>query len=97
MSGYLDVARRIRAARDSSEKGSVSRPESEAATDARTTRQSGAVRLTSDGRRLKAAGFEPKMRGGKVIWQRPDTGFWFSQEIALHLLERGSTKEGHVT
>ena len=43
-------------------------------------------------RRLLAAGFEPKERGGKTIWQRPDTGFWVSQEMALHLSGRKSTE-----
>jgi len=50
--------------------------------------------LTSDGRKLKAAGFKPKARGGKIIWQRPDTGFWVSQEMASHLLERRGIEEG---
>jgi hypothetical protein len=50
--------------------------------------------LTADteARRLVAAGRKPKIRLGKTIWQRPDTGFWVSQEIALHLLESKSTE-----
>lgn len=44
--------------------------------------------LTDDGaRRLEAAGWNHKRRGGLTIWERPDTGFWVSQEMALHLLE----------
>jgi ABC-type sugar transport system substrate-binding protein len=45
-----------------------------------------------EARRLLAAGFEPKERGGMIIWQRPDTGFWVSREMALHLL-RNHAKE----
>jgi hypothetical protein len=50
--------------------------------------------LTADteARRLVAAGRKPKIRLGKTIWQRPDTGFWVSQEIALQLLESKSTE-----
>ncbi len=40
-------------------------------------------------RRLVAAGWEPKERGGLVIWANPDTGFYCSQEVALHRLEAG--------
>ena len=93
MSGYLDLARRIRATQERSEGESRSWLASEAATDARPPQQAEVVHLTSDGRKLKAAGFNPKARGGKIIWQRPDTGFWVSQEMALHLLERRSTEE----
>jgi hypothetical protein len=52
------------------------------------------VPLTADteARRLVAAGRKPKIRLGKTIWQRPDTGFWVSQEIALQLLESKSTE-----
>jgi hypothetical protein len=55
--------------------------------------------LTADteARRLVAAGRKPKTRLGKTIWQRPDTGFWVSQEMALHLLdgtERSEQKRG---
>jgi len=37
-------------------------------------------------RELEAAGFKPKERCGKIIWQRPDNGFYYSQEMASHLL-----------
>ena len=42
---------------------------------------------------LLAAGWRPKVRLGKTIWQRPDTGFWVSQEVALYLLESKSREE----
>ena len=52
-------------------------------------------------RELEAAGFKPKERCGKIIWQRPDNGFYYSKEESLHLLnqkehtgqERGNRKE----
>ena len=43
--------------------------------------------LEADGeRRLLAAGWEPKERGGLVIWANPKTGFYCSREVALHRL-----------
>jgi hypothetical protein len=52
--------------------------------------------LTTDAeaRTLVAAGWEPKIRLARTIWERPDTGFWVSQEMALHLFEGKSTKGG---
>jgi len=61
--------------------------------DSRATQPAEAIHLTSDVRKLKAAGLEPKKRGDKIIWQRPDTGFWVSQEMALHFLEHGMIQE----
>jgi hypothetical protein len=43
---------------------------------------------------LRAAGFEAERRGGKIIWKRPDTGFYVSQENALHFLRHGLIKKG---
>ena len=40
-------------------------------------------------RNLIGAGWEPKERGGLVIWANPDTGFYCSQEVALHRLDAG--------
>jgi len=39
---------------------------------------------------LQAAGWKPKERCGKTIWQSPDNGFWYSQDMAMHL----QTQEG---
>ena len=89
MSGYLEVARRIRARREESRY----RPAGEAVTDKQTIRQNRSIHLDPEGRKLEAAGFEPKERGGKIIWQRPDKSFWVSQEMALHLLESKSIEE----
>ena len=50
-------------------------------------------------RLLLAAGWASKTRGGKVIWASSQTGFWYSEEIALELLrfdERPSEGESVV-
>ncbi len=39
-------------------------------------------------RRLIAAGWKPKKRGGFVIWANPEASFYYSQEVALHRLKR---------
>jgi hypothetical protein len=40
-------------------------------------------------RKLLAAGWEPKERCGKTIWESPEDGFYYSQEMAEHFLDRG--------
>ena len=55
---------------------------------------------SADHRRLKAAGYKPKLSFGKrVIWERPDTGFYYSEEVALHLLDAKNIrdKSGAIT
>ncbi len=45
-----------------------------------------------DERRLLAAGWSPKDRCGPLeltIWAAPETGFYCSQEVALHRLDWG--------
>ena len=38
--------------------------------------------------RLFAAGWEPRIRDGLLVWRRPGgRGSWYSQEVALELLE----------
>ena len=36
---------------------------------------------------LMGAGWEPKERGGLVIWANLETGFYYSQEVAQYRLE----------
>ncbi len=43
-----------------------------------------------DERRLLAAGWSPKERGGLVIWANPETGFYFSQEMAAYFPSRSN-------
>ena len=45
-----------------------------------------------DESRLLAAGWTPKIRCGLTIWENPDTGFYYSQEVAL--LRRGERTDG---
>jgi hypothetical protein len=54
-----------------------------------------------DEQRLIAAGWKPKERGGKIIWQSPDNGFYYSQEVAIRFLDSGivstaPTRAGHT-
>ncbi len=48
-----------------------------------------ALRVSSAAhQRLEEAGYKPKVSFGKrVIWERLDTGFYYSEEVALHLLD----------
>ena len=50
------------------------------------------IYLGPEGRRLQSAGVELKECGGKIVWGRPDTGFWVSQETALNPLKRESAE-----
>ena len=59
--------------------------ETQYVTDARTA---GVDSISGeDERRLIEVGWEPKERCGLIIWANPETGFYFSQEVALHRLE----------
>lgn len=89
MSGYLELARRGRA----SWEGYWHCPTSEAVAGIQPVRHNLSIHLGPEDRKLQSAGFELKERAGKIVWERPDTGFWESQEMALHLLERKSAGE----
>jgi hypothetical protein len=44
---------------------------------------------TANDRKLMEAGWKPKRSFGEVvIWERPDTGFYVSEEVAVRLLDR---------
>ena len=49
----------------------------------------GADEKSREASALLEAGWTPKMRCGKRIWESPDRRGWYSQEMALHLLKRG--------
>jgi hypothetical protein len=36
---------------------------------------------------LRRRGWKDKVRSGKTIWQNPATGFYCSQEVAIHIVE----------
>jgi hypothetical protein len=41
-----------------------------------------------DRTRLLEAGWESKLRGGLIVWRRPvRRGSWYSQNVALEILE----------
>ena len=39
---------------------------------------------------LRAAGCEPVERGGVSIWQSPDNGYYYSQEVAVGTVREGT-------
>jgi hypothetical protein len=46
-------------------------------------------------RRLLVAGWEARMRGGLVVWRRPDgRGSWYSQDVAFEIFEEKDGKDG---
>ena len=86
MGKYLELIREVR--RRELEKTGVGSREREKA--------EALAHESTNGRRLVAAGWKPKVSfGRKVIWQRPDNGFYYSEEAALCLLDRteGSLQE----
>jgi hypothetical protein len=47
-----------------------------------------------DRKRLLEAGWEWKVRGGLVVWHRPDRrGSWYSQDVAMEILEAMEKRE----
>jgi hypothetical protein len=72
---YLDIAKDI--SRRTSE------PASQSASPENLTKPD-----TENARRLLKAGWKPKVSfGGKVIWERPGNGFYYSEEAAICVLE----------
>ncbi len=48
---------------------------------------------TENARRLLEAGWTPKVSfGWRVIWERPDTGFYYSEETAICVPELRKTR-----
>jgi hypothetical protein len=53
-------------------------------------------------RRLLVAGWESKLRGGLVVWHRPDgRGSWYTEDVAIDVLkameEEGADGDGSAT
>jgi hypothetical protein len=47
-----------------------------------------------DRRRLLAAGWKAQLRGGIVVWHRPDgRGSWYTQDAAIEILEAMKEEE----
>jgi hypothetical protein len=85
---YLEVLRQSRSRRRESSHGDESKrdsPKSQCEEDGALTVLPVA---SSEHRRLEEAGYKPKFSFWKrVIWERPDTGFYYSEEVALYLLD----------
>lgn len=86
MGRYLDIADTIpraeptRQGADPTDSLDLKKPESEADTE--------------NARRLLEAGWKPKISfGERVIWERPDTGFYRSEEAAICLLELNRSED----
>jgi hypothetical protein len=48
----------------------------------------------ADRQRLLEAGWELELRGGLIAWRRPNgRGSWYSQEVAMEILEALEEKE----
>jgi hypothetical protein len=91
---YLELLRRSRARRRESSYGDEEKqalPEFQ-----HEEAEALAVHLapSAEHRRLEEAGYRPKISfGRRVIWERPDTGFWVSEEMALHHLNKNKEAE----
>ncbi len=86
MGRYLDIARKV-------SEGQASPPASEGVTPDRGCEKSEISEKSPGHRRLLDAGWVPRVRRGKTIWASPQTGFWYSEEMAFELLrleDRGS-------
>ena len=62
----------------------------------------GGVGYEGDRRRLLEAGWESKLRGGIVVWHRPDgRGSWYTEDVAIDVLkamkEEGVDGDGSAT
>lgn len=89
MGRYLDIARALSEQRDVTTGEPGRRPDGvfgEGATSVRS------VKIPVH-RRLVAAGWEAKARCGKTIWASPQTGYWYSEEMAVELLRLDEDEE----
>ena len=41
-------------------------------------------------RELEAAGWRSEDRASKVVWQNPDSGYWYPQGVAIAMLREGA-------
>ena len=92
MTGYLELMQRAEASAKEATKAKkaleVGQPPAPVV-DVNTAR----APRDEDDRRLLAAGWSPKERCGPLrltIWANPETGFYCSQEVALHRLNERS-------
>jgi hypothetical protein len=41
-------------------------------------------------RELEVAGWRPQERAGKLVWQNPESGYWYPQGLAIAMLREGA-------
>lgn len=41
-------------------------------------------------RELEAAGWRPEERVGEIVWQNPESGYWYPQGVAIAMLREGA-------
>ena len=44
-------------------------------------------RFEDERTKLLEAGWETRLRGGLIVWRKPGGGSWYSQRVAIELLE----------
>jgi hypothetical protein len=76
---YLDIARKV------ANEGQKSPPASEDM-PAESCAKSEISIKSPEQAHLLAAGWEPKVRCDRTIWESPRTGFWYSEEVALEMV-----------
>jgi hypothetical protein len=89
MGRYLEIAQSVRDIR-SYINSLKSKPGIEIMQD--TARSEPAAKEPEE-RRLMAASWKPKQRGGLTIWARPTNGFFYSEEVALNLLDQDNARQ----
>jgi hypothetical protein len=86
--GYLKLLRQSKAGRRESDRRDEVRRDPPEPRRGETEARAAHPVSSADYQRLEEAGYGPKVSFfGRVLWERPDTGFYVSQEMALHLLD----------
>lgn len=94
MGRYLELLKSSRIERESSVEPREEKVEEELASRRSETEEPIAIPFPGkDALTLTAAGYKSKVSfSGKTIWRSPDTGLWFSEEMARCFLERRNVK-----
>ena len=103
MTSYFDIAKSVQVpAKKAVEAKEAPRKEQASASSLRTLvdiRTARPIQRDPAERRLIAAGWTPKDRCGPLeltIWANPETGFYCSQEVALHRLDQHNGTRGEL-
>jgi hypothetical protein len=91
---YLDLLRRSKARRRESSRGDEAKQDLSKFQHEEAGAHAVLPAPSADYQRLEAAGYKPKISlRGRVIWERPDSGFYYSEEMALHLLDAKNIRD----